>query len=57
MEENKKTPQEVVVEVQKQIDEILKANNCIIDVEAKPSNALGRRVIVFDPVIIYKGEK
>jgi hypothetical protein len=55
--EKEKTPQEIVIEVQKQIDEILKNNNCYIDVDAIPSKALGQSVMVLRTVIVYKGEK
>lgn len=55
--EQTKTPQEILAEVNKQIDEILKANNCALEVDAKGSRALGEQVMVLRPVIVYKGEK
>ena len=52
-----KTPQEVVLEVQKKLDELLQENNCFIDVEAIPSRALGQSVVVLKPVIVYNGKQ
>jgi hypothetical protein len=57
MEQEEKTPQEIVVDVQKKLDELLKANNCALEVEARRSYALGKQVMVLETVIVYKGEK
>lgn len=57
MEKKKETPQEIVIRVKKKVDEALKEDNCIIEVEAQGNIALGEQVIVLRPVIVYKGEK
>lgn len=54
--ETEKTPQEIVEDCNKEIAEVLKKHNCILDVDVKKSSALGKHVMVLDPVIIYKGE-